>query len=98
MVRSMIARSDEFSKLVRLECPGCGLTDADVLAFKAFPNLRHLDLSDNPITNHALTIVERLSALETLNLDGTQTGWWAKRGVNSTLERRREAKPLLPTY
>jgi hypothetical protein len=82
--------------LQKLELPGCTLTDADVIHLKPFNQLRHLDLTNTPVGNDALLVVELLPSLDTLITDGTQIGWFANWRVQRQLAQRREAKPLAP--
>jgi hypothetical protein len=82
--------------LQTLELPDCTLSDADVIHLKPFNQLRHLDLSNTPVGNDALMLVDWLPALETLLTDGTNIGWYANWRVQRKLAKRREAKPLAP--
>ena len=96
LIQELKANAKQLSGLQTLELPGCTLTDADVIHLKPFNQLRHLDLSNTPIGNDALMLVDWLPALETLLTDGTNIGWFANWRVQRKLAKRREAKPLGP--
>lgn len=78
-------------ELATLELPGCQLSDDDVMHLSVFRQLRRLDLSRTPVTNRALAVVDAIESLRDLNLEGTNVGWWAKRGAASQLARRKAA-------
>lgn len=96
LLQELKANAKQLNALATLELPGCQLTDADVIHLKPFNQLRHLDLTNNPIGNDALMIVDWLSSLETLILDGTQVSWFANWRVQRKVAKNREAKPLSP--
>lgn len=96
LLQELLANVKPLIGLQTLELPGCTLSDADVIHLKPFSQLRHLDLSNNPIGNDALILVEWLPVLETLQTDGTNIGWFANWRVQRLLASRRENKPLGP--
>jgi len=96
LLKELQENAAQLQSLQKLELPGCTLTDADVIHLKPFNQLRHLDLSNTPVGNDALIVVELLPALETLITDGTQIGWFANWRVQRQLAQRRDAKPLGP--
>jgi hypothetical protein len=96
LIKELIASSKLLLGLQTLELPGCQLTDADVIHLKPLSQLRHLDLSNTPITNDALILVDWLPVLETLVTDGTNIGWFADWRVQRLMTKRRENKPLAP--
>jgi hypothetical protein len=81
------------SGLQQLDLAGSPVTDALALELRVFQGLTHLDLSRTPITERALTLVDWLPRLRTLNIDGTSIGWWARRRLRRTLTHRRHTKP-----
>ncbi len=96
LLKELQENAAQLQSLQKLELPGCTLTDADVIHLKPFKQLRHLDLSNTPVGNDALMVVELLPVLDTLITDGTQIGWFANWRVQRQLAQRREAKPLGP--
>jgi hypothetical protein len=96
LVDTMVEERDSLGGLTHLALPGCRLSDAAAQRLEAFKQLKHLDLSNTPITNEALWFVDELPALESLNLDGTQVGWWMKRKVKKLMQIRHDAKPVTP--
>jgi hypothetical protein len=95
MIDVMIANRSALERLVRLELPGCPLSDETALQLAAFQQLHFLDLSGTQITKAALELVEDLPALETLDVTNTNVGWWARRKLATQLELRREEIPTL---
>ena len=96
LIRYMVTHSSELSGLTKLEFPGCKISDESVLQLEAFQQLRHLDLSDTPITKSALWIVDAVLNLEWVELTGTRVGWWMRRRVRKVLQKRVDAKPVTP--
>lgn len=96
LIQELKANKKLLTGLQTLELPGCTLTDAQVIQLKPFNQLRHLDLSNTPVGNDALMLVDWLPALETLLTDGTQISWFANWRVQRKLAKRREDKPLAP--
>lgn len=96
LIQALQANAKQLGGLQTLELPGCTLSDADVIHLKPFNQLRHLDLSNTPVGNDALLLVDWLPALETLLTDGTNIGWFANWRVQRQLAQRREAMPLSP--
>ncbi len=74
--------------LVKIEMPGCRVSDDAVLRLGAYSWVRHLDLSRTPITPKALKVVDALPDLQTLTLDGTRLGWWPRSRVERRVRRR----------
>jgi hypothetical protein len=58
-----------------------------------FKSLAHLDLSRTAITDRALTVIEFLPELVSLNIERTQVGWWARHKVERLLKKRRQSRP-----
>lgn len=96
LLQELKENTAQLLSLQKLELPGCQMSDADVIHLKPFNQLRHLDLSNTPVGNDALLVLDFLPALETLVTDGTQIGWFANWRVQRQLAQRREAKPLGP--
>ncbi len=84
----MVQEFNAIRELAALELPGCGVTDDAVLSLGGFPYLRQLNFTRNPITDRALNVIDALPALETLAIDGTNIGWWARRRTAARLRRR----------
>ena len=87
-IDELVQNYPSLRELQTLELPGCRLSDGDVLHLGVFQQLRKLDLSRTPITKQALGVVDAIESLRELNLDDTEVGWWAKRGIASQLARR----------
>ncbi len=96
LIQELKANQKLLVGLQTLELPGCNLTDADVIHLKPLTQLRQLDLSNTPVSNDALMVVDWLTALETLVTDGTNISWFANWRVQRKLAKRRESKPLGP--
>lgn len=96
MVQTMLKHLPLFGEMTRFELLGCQVTDEVVLQLEPFAQLRHLDLTNTPITAEALWIVDTNLGLESLELQGTGIGWWTRRKVRSVMRQRREAKPATP--
>jgi hypothetical protein len=92
-VDSMVREQASLPALKRLALAGCPVDNLLALELRVFKSLTHLDLSRTPITDRALTVVEFLPELVTLNIEGTSIGWWARRKLEKTLARRRAARP-----
>ncbi|TWU24532.1 J domain-containing protein [Bythopirellula polymerisocia] len=95
MLNEMVKNAEALAKLVRLELPGCQVSDQGVLRCEVFQQLQHMDLSRTPVTKTALAIVDRLPNLESLELLGSKVWWWSRRRVAAELQRRREEKPAI---
>jgi hypothetical protein len=95
MIDLMIANRAALEKLIRLELPGCTLSDEGALQLAEFQQLHHLNLSGTQITKAALELVEALPALESFEVNDTGVGWWARRKLASQLQQRSEEIPIL---
>jgi hypothetical protein len=91
LIAALLADVHLFRELETLALPKCRVSDQSVLSLKPFQQLKHLDLSRTPVTSLMLDIIDEIESLETLNLDGTNVGWLAKRGARARLRRRQEA-------
>jgi hypothetical protein len=83
--------------MIRLELPGCQISDESVLRLCLLKNLQYLDLSRTPITKNSLAIIEQMPELISLNLQGTRIGWWQRRKARALLNKRPLASPLPTT-
>jgi hypothetical protein len=88
LIRALVADHHALRDIESLALPKCRLTDQAVLSLAPFQQLKHLDLSDTPVTALILDLIDAIESLETLNLEGTQIGWLAKRGAKARLRRR----------
>ncbi len=93
MVDLMIREQASLPGLKRLSLAGCQIDNLLALELRVFKSLAELDLSRTPITDRALTVVEFLPDLVTLNIDGTSVGWWARRKAERLLRKRRRSRP-----
>lgn len=96
IIAAMLEELVALRELQAVELPGCQVSDESVLKLAAFGLLKRLELSRTPITNHALDVVESLPALHEFELDGTSTGWWARRRVHAKLKQRAASAPGAP--
>ena len=96
IIATMLAEYPALRELQAVELPGCTISDASVLKLARFSLLKRLDLSRTPVTNGALDVVDALPALHEIELDGTSTGWWARRRVHSKLKQRAAEAPRAP--
>ncbi len=88
-VATLVGEHHAMRELQAIEMPGCKVSDKAISRLRVFQQLRRLDLSNTPIGNDALAIVDEVPTLDEINLEGTSVGWWAKRRVNSKLRRRK---------
>jgi hypothetical protein len=95
MVDVMMANQSALERLVKLELPGCLVTDQTAYNLTNFQQLSYLDLSGTQITKKALEILDYLPALKTFNVSNTNVGWWARRKLASQLDLRAEHIPVL---
>jgi hypothetical protein len=93
LVDIMIREQAALPGLKRLSLAGCPVDNLLALELRVFKSLSELDLSRTPITDRALTVVEFLPELVSLNIEGTQIGWWARHKVERTLRKRRQSRP-----
>jgi len=93
MIRTMIREKTSLAGLTQLELPGCQVSDQFVLSLSIFQELQYLDLTGTPITSDSLAIAEALPNLESLLVEGTRVGWWARRRVRSLMQKRRDSAP-----
>ena len=96
LLDEMVEEREALGSMTHLDLIDCQLSDDDALRLDTFKQLKHLDLSNNPITNEALYFVDDLPALESLNLEGTRVGWWMKRKVRKLMQIRHDSKPVTP--
>jgi hypothetical protein len=93
LVDLMIQELSSLPGLKRLSLAGSNVDNLLALELRVFKSLAELDLSRTPITDRALTVVEFLPDLVTLNIDGTSVGWWARHKVERLLRKRRQSRP-----
>lgn len=96
LLTAMVEEREALGNLTNLELVSCRLTDDAVQYLDNFKQLKHLNLSGNPITGEGLYFVDDLPALEELLLDDTQVGWWMKRKVRKLMQLRHDSKPVTP--
>jgi len=68
---SAVRELQGLSTLTRLQLVNCSLSDSEI-SLSWFPQLEHLDLSDNLIGNHTFTSVEGATELQSLVLTNTR--------------------------
>jgi hypothetical protein len=88
LIGLLIADLPSFREVESLALPNCSVSDQSVLGLAALQQLKHLDLSGTPVTALILDLIDQIESLETLNLDGTNVGWLAKRSAKARLRRR----------
>jgi hypothetical protein len=88
VIRALVADYHALRELEGLAMPGCRVSDEAVLSLAPFQQLKHLDLSNTPVSAMVLDLIDAIESLESLNLEGTRVGWLAKRGANARLRRR----------
>jgi len=93
LVDVMIGEQASLPGLKRLSLAGCPVDNLLALELRVFKSLAELDLSRTQISDRALTVVEFLPDLVTLNIDDTQVGWWARQKVERRLRKRRQSRP-----
>ena len=96
LLSAMVEEREALGNLTDIALPNCNLTDESVQYLDNFKQLKHLDLTGNPITGEGLYFVDELPALESLTLEGTQVGWWMKRKVRKLMQLRHDSKPVTP--
>lgn len=95
MIDLMVANHAALDRLIRLELPGCQVTDEAAFRLVQFQQLHHLDLSGTQITKAAVELVDALPALESFDVSDTNVGWWARKKLAAQLAQRREEIPTL---
>ena len=93
MIDVMINELESLPALKRLSLAGCPVDNLLALELRVFKSLSELDLSRTPITDRALTVVEFLPDLVSLNIAGTSIGWWARHKAERRLRKRRQSRP-----
>jgi len=92
VIRALVADHHALRELETLALPRCRVSDDAVLSLAIFQQLKRIDLSHTPITGRALDLVDSIESLQSLRLDGTSIGWWAKRRAKAKLRARRIAE------
>jgi hypothetical protein len=93
LIETMVRELAALPGLKRLSLAGCPVDNLLALDLRVFKSLAHLDLSRTPITDRALTVVDFLPDLVSLDIEGTSIGWWARHKVERRLRRRRQSRP-----
>ena len=93
MVDLMIREQASLPGLKRLSLAGCPVDNLLALELRVFKSLAELDLGRTPITDRALTVVEFLPDLMTLDVESTSIGWWARHKAERLLRKRRQSRP-----
>jgi hypothetical protein len=88
VIHALVADQHLFRELESLALPKCRVTDEAVLSLAPFHQLKHLDLSQTRATALVLDLIDAIESLRSLNLEGSQVGWLARRGANARLRRR----------
>jgi len=96
LIRLLVDHKSLLGEMTRLELPGCQVTDEAILLLEPFEQLRHLDLTNTPVTSEALWIVDAILGLDSLELQGSRVGWWMRRKVAKVMRQRQEAVPVTP--
>lgn len=93
LIDLMVQEQASLTGLKRLSLSGCPVDNMLALELRVFKSLAELDLSRTLISDRALTVAEFLPDLVTLNIEGTQVGWWARHKAERTLRKRRQSRP-----
>jgi len=93
LVDIMIRDRASLPGLKRLSLAGCPVDNLLALELRVFKSLSELDLSRTQITDRALTVVDFLPDLVSLNVEGTSIGWWARHKTERMLQKRRQSRP-----
>jgi hypothetical protein len=93
LIETMMRELAALPGLKRLNLAGCPVDNLLALDLRVFKSLAHLDLSRTPITDRALTVVDFLPDLVSLDIDDTSIGWWTRRKVERRLRKRRQSRP-----
>jgi hypothetical protein len=88
IIRTLVENHHVLRELETLALPRCWVSDDAVLGLRVFTQLKRLDLAYTPVTSRALDLVDAIESLKSINLDGTQVGWWAKRRAAARLHAR----------
>ena len=88
LIQHLVDAKECLGGLRRLALPGCQVSDDAVLRLSELNCLTHIDLSRAPISSRALGVVRQLPLLQSLELEGSSIGWWARRGVQRELARQ----------
>ncbi len=88
IITALVADHVALRDLEAIELVGSRVTDDAVLMLSAFQQLRRLNLANTPVTRRVLALIDDVPTLETLALEGTGVGWWARRSAARRLRRR----------
>jgi hypothetical protein len=91
VIEFLVSHHPQLMELRRLDLAGSVVSDAAVRQISVFRRLSELDLSRTPITWEALSIVEWLPELETVNVEGTGLKWLTRRRLASQLRKNHQA-------
>ena len=94
VILTLIKEPFLLKSLIRLELPGCRVSDDAALKLSVLRNLQHLDLSHTTVTKAVLKIIAELEELRSINLRGTGIGWWQRKKALRVLKTRALANPL----
>lgn len=93
LVDVMVDELPSLPGLKRLSLADCDVDNLLALELRFFKSVAELDLSRTQITDRALKVIEFLPDLVSLNIEGTQIGWWARRKAERHLRKRRQSRP-----
>jgi len=93
LIDTLVRERGNLPGLRKLELPGCPVDNLGALDLRALKSINSLDLSRTKITDRALTVVDFLPELVSLEIERTAIGWWAKRRVERLLKKRRQSRP-----
>ncbi len=88
IIAALVAEHSALRELETIELPGCQVTDGAVNQLAVFQQLRRLNLARTPVSSEALTVVDEIASLESIELDGADVSWWTRFRTRSKLRRR----------
>lgn len=88
LIEALVQDCSVLGGMMRLELPGCQVSDEAVLHLGKIKNMQQIDLSRTPVTKKCLALLEQLPELREFRLEKTNVGWWKRRKVAGVLKQR----------
>jgi hypothetical protein len=97
VIEYLVSHHPQLMELRRLDLAGSAVSDSAVRQLSVFRRLAELDLSRTPVTWEALHVAQWLPELETMRVDGTSVGWFARRRLARQLRKNRQSAAAIRT-
>jgi hypothetical protein len=97
VIEYLVSHHPQLIELRRLDLAGSVVSDAAVRQLSVFRRLAALDLSRTPITWEALHVAQWLPELESVRVEGTGIGWFARRRLAAQLRKNHQSAAAIRT-